>query len=447
MTLSPSARVLFAVAVVAVAAFAWFELPSRRAAEQADADAARLFPRFGAAVDRIVIEQPGQRIELESDANQWNVVAPVHDAAEYSRVATLLAEMSRTRVERNLGVVEDTTPFGFTPASSVVTLFAATDTVAHIELGSHTVDRAFVYARRDDGSILLLPTALARAAALPVDAYRDQNIARFELVEVEAVVVRKKGVAAVEWRRRGENAWFTIVAGDTVAGDSVDVASYIRRFRGMRVGSFIDADTTGAFASPAGVVSLQRYPPAPTITLRFVARGDGTFWNRNDGNTRVVAVAGDVPAALDASVATLRDRRLLHFDPSRATRMTIVTPDTSAILIRAGGNWALPNPALGRVDRDSARDFVRALRALRFREALAIPPGAVDPPAFTLRIVDDHDVVLDELRARPSSRTDGDWLVTSQSSKITTSLAASEIDAIVVRLRRLRSARGRRRRA
>ncbi len=441
MTLSRTSLVLFALALVAVAAFALVELPRRRAAERAQADAQRLFAPFAAPVDAVDIARPADRVRIEVRGTHWQVVAPVDDAAEYSRVATLIDEIEKGEVDRNLGPSADLAAYGLAPPAAIVTLTAARDTLAYLELGTHTVDGDRVYARRRDGDVVLVAPSLLAAAVIDAAAFRDQRIARIDPGEVVAFDVRRGDEPVVRWVRRGVDAWFTVVAGDTVAGDSVAVPMYLRRFRGMRVRAFVAAsDTAHAFARAAGVVRFEKRAPAPAVTLRFSLHADSTYWCRADGDARVVAVHGDVPGALDATLATLRDRRVLQFSPRRATRIAVATPDTSAVLVRAGEAWALPNPALGRIDARAATDFVRALRTLRYTRVVEGGARDVEPALFSLAVSAAGDTLLDELRARPRAGSTETWAVTSRSSGVVAEIPARDIDALVARIRHLRTA-------
>jgi hypothetical protein len=152
----------------------------------------------------------------------------------------------------------------------------------------------------------------------------------------------------------------------------------------------------------------------------------------------VVDVDGDVAGALDASPAVLGDRRLLQFSPAHARRILVVTPDTSAVLVRAGDAWALPNPALGNIDRGAAVEFIRALRTLRYTRVVEGDARRVEPAAFTLRVLAERDTILDELRGRPRADASDVWIVTSHSSHALAELPARELDALVAILGRLR---------
>lgn len=431
MTLSRASRILFVLAVVAVAAYAVLELPRRRVS-QPD----RLFAPFASPIDAVQIDRANERIRAEVRGSRWDVVSPVEDLADYSRIATLIDELEHAEIERHLGGADDLTPYGLSPPAAVVTLESHGEAVARVELGGLTIDKSYAYARRDDGDVVLIPPAVTRAATLPADSYRDSHLTRFDVANVDAFTVQRGREPPVRWRLG--NGWFTVADHDTVAGDSVQVPTYLRRFRGMRVRAFVPpADTAGAFATLAGRVTLHQRN-APALTLRFAARPDSVFWCRIDGATRVVSVHGDVPGALDATVATLRDRRLLHFAPLRAKRIRVATPDTTAVLVRAGDAWALPNPALGRVDARAASDFVRALRALQYRHVLEGAHVSTEPPSFTLAVMAQGDTLLDELRGRQDPATK-DWIVTSRSTGVTAELANANWTELIHRLRRIRT--------
>jgi hypothetical protein len=63
----------------------------------------------------------------------------------------------------------------------------------------------------------------------------------------------------------------------------------------------------------------------------------------------------------------------------------------------------------------------------------------VEPSAFTLLVAAEGDTILDELRGRPRAGSGDAWIVTSRSSRVVAELPASEVRAIVDRLRRLRT--------
>ena len=427
--------VLFLVAVVAVGAFVLFELPQRRAADRERMAAARLFAFDPRTIDAITVQRSDATLRFELTGAHWTMAAPVKDDAEAAAVVPIVSSLAEAAVQRDMGSSGDLARYGLAPPAVAVTLFAAGDTAAALELGGFNVDRSALYARRRDGRVLLVPTSINRAVTLPIDDYRNRRVVVFDLAVVRAFTIDSRVSGRSVWRRGAGESWFTVLAGDTVRGDSVAVPAVLRRLRGLRVQSFA-AGTDSAQAPPLVAVTIHK-DDGSALTVRFFT-APGSVHARVDGNPRTVVVADDPSDIAGASAATLRDRRLLHFDPLRAERMSVTTPDTSAVLVRAGDAWALPNPALGSIDRAMAADFVRALRALRYLRPLASADDPAAHPRFSLVIHGAGDTILDELYCAPAPGGGDLWLARSRSLGGVCEIERSALDEIAARLARLR---------
>lgn len=440
MIASRTTRILFAAALLAVAAFALLELPRRRAQDRAAGEDAPLFQFEPATIDGIRILRRGDELAFAMRDSHWEMTAPLHELAEPSNVAALLQALHTASVERNLGEDDDAKNdrFGLRAPSATIWLAAARDTVARLELGDYTIDRAFVYARRGDHNVVLVPTDLLRASTLPVDQYRNRRIVNFDRSVVRSFDLRTPQGRS-RWTRSPGGGWFTTVARDTVVGDSVAVEGILRTLRGLRVARFLAApDTAGALDDADVVVTLHKTPPAPPVTIRLRCAHGVPCRARCDDEVRVSELDSDVDAVLSAGIDNLRDRHLLNFAPEHAGRIEISTPDTSAVLVRAGERWALPNPALGAIDPARAADLVRALRALRWTRVVDRPTTTNLSHNSVAVIVYARDgSILDGMRGSIS----GDPPVVTGTSR--SSGRATEWDIAVVRtlstlLRRLR---------
>jgi hypothetical protein len=436
--LSRTSRILLLAALLAAGLYL---LLGRGGGDDVDGDAVLRPAGFDPSrLDGMVIERPGDTLRFELRGASWDLAAPVDDVAEQSAVASLLGAFATARISRNLGATGDGGVYGLEPPAARVVMTAGADTVARFDLGGYTADRAQVYGRAGGSSdVLLLPTALLRAASLPVDDYRNPRVASFDLGVAHAYRLQTTR-GRVEWTRGRGQAWFTLAGADTIAGDSVAVEAVLRRARGLRVTAFIaPADTAGVFARADGALTIFRSDGTPPLTVRFARRPGGTFWARCDHETRVVAAEGDVPGILDQTLATLRDRRLVQFPPARAARIEITTPDTSGVLVRAGGVWAHPNPALGAIDGARAAALIRELRSLQWVEMA--PPGEPlpsTPPTFSLVIAGEGGTILEETRAwRRAPGTP--WLATSRSTPGACLVDAAAIESVAATLRRVRS--------
>ncbi|HEX5132953.1 MAG TPA: DUF4340 domain-containing protein [Candidatus Krumholzibacteria bacterium] len=427
---------LFLAATVAVAAYFLVELPRQRDKDQHRRDATRLFEFDAERVDTIILDRPDATLRFAITGTHWVMRSPLHDDAELASVVPLLSTLASAGVERDLGPGSEDARYGFDAPSARLTLLAGSDTVATLELGDYTVDRSFVYARRPDGHVLLVPTAIHRAAMLPVNDFRNRRVAVFDLAAVSAYTLDSRETGTSRWTRGPGDSWFTVAHGDTIAGDSVAVPAVLRRLRGLRVSRFVsDADT--AMTGPALVtVSIRRLDGSLLRVHLF--DHDGVARARVDGNPRVVEVADNPLDIARESFATLRDRRVLQFDPLRALRITVSTADTSAVLVRAGDAWALPNPSLGTLDPRRSADFVRTLRNLQFLRVVDTPLPTATPAAFSLVVYGAGDTILDELSASPAPGEPGIRLGRSRSLGRVCEIDTAAIDAIIAALRRIR---------
>lgn len=436
---SRTTRILLLIAVVAVTAFVLVELPRRRAQERAAEASAQLLDFAPSRVDGVRIDRSDDTLVFAIRGTHWQMLQPASDVAEYSRIASLLQAFSTARVERVLGPATDAHRFGLdTPVA--LTLYAGADTLAHIELGSMTVDRAYLYARRPDGNVVLAPTDLIDTLNLPAGDYRNQRVITFDLSVVRALHLRTPAGVSRWSRVPGGTGWFTVVAGDTIAGDSIAVDAVLRTMRGLRVADFVaPSDTAAAMNPPDVVATIVKAAPAPSVTIRFRCPHSAPCAASLSSERRVVTVNADIDRILAACVATLRERHVLHFAPERTTRIEIDLPDTSAVLVRSGGTWALPNPKLGAIDVEAARNVVRALRALSWvrMAGAGTPPQRPGDPTFSLVLRAGDGTILDE--ARGTIRDAGGVAVgTARRSGLRTEIEPKALHELAVRLRRLR---------
>jgi hypothetical protein len=220
------------------------------------------------------------------------------------------------------------------------------------------------------------------------------------------------------WTRHG-HGWYAGLAHNTVPGDSVAVEAPLHRLRGLRVASFLaPGDTLAAPADSARTIALRMAADRP-VTLRFV-RSDHAWRVHDVTGGRDMMVADDLSDLFAHTTNELRDRRLLQFDPTVAERISFVSPAMSGELVRAGGRWAFPNPAMGRVNPDHAADFVRALRALKWSQPGGEAARTGGHALYRIEIRGAHDRIIDELTGGPydestrwvaSQSSHGAWLI------------------------------------
>jgi len=437
-------RTTAAVLLVAclLAAHYWFvERPRRERAVGRERASARLAPFAAEAATALSIARGDSSLAFVLRGARWDMTAPLEDVADAGTVGTLLAALANAEVARNLGPQSDPTPYGLSPPEMTVVVTAARgDTLLHLDLGRTTVDRAWAYARRAGSSeVLLVPTALRRYAGRAVEDYRYKRSLSFDISAVRSFTFAAPG-RHMRWWRDGSGAWSGVVDADTVAGDPLAVEALLRRLRGLRAARFIDPPAADALMARARYrVEIDKEPPHPTVRLDVVLTDSASAFTRVAGETRAVEVDSSVAQVFRASLASLRDRRLLRFDPAAAHGLEIVTPDTSATLVRRGNDWFPPNPKLGRVHPARVRGLIDAALALRYdRVGDATPDtaAAASPPAFVLVVRGDGGTLLDEMTCRRSGPSR--YRASSRSSGLSGEIDAAGLEALTSAARSLR---------
>lgn len=421
------------VALLAAGAYLLIERPRERAHDRNEATSDRLASFDAASIDSIVIERPHDTVRLTRADSTWRLIAPVSDTAEPGTMGALLNALRTADIERNLGPERDLSPYGLDHPDAVITLASAHHVVLEVAVGKNTVDNAWCYARAASGDVLLVPTDVHQSSTLPADAYRDHRVAAFQVNDVTAYAIRSPN-NRISWYRHA-TAWYALAGRDTVAGDSVAAPSPLHRLRGLRVASFpAPGDTVAAPADSQRVMTLWMGPRH--VTLRF-ARNGNSWLVRDAGTARAMLVNDDIHDLFAHTITELRDRRLLQFDPAVTERIVLLTPTTTGgEIVRAGGHWSFPNPALGRVDPGHAADFVRALRALKWSEPGGEAARTGAHFLFRIEIRGAGGKMIDQLAAGPYDATTC-W-VSSLSSRGSWLIARSTLDDIASRFARLK---------
>lgn len=420
--LSRTSRILLVLALLAAGAYLLIERPRERAQDRKQTANDQLASFDAASIDSIAIERPQDTLVFARADSLWRMVAPVSDAAEPGAIGTLLHALSTADINRDLGAESDLTPYGLDHPDAVITLGAAHRVVLHVAVGKNTVDNAWCYARSPAGNVILVPTDVHQSSTLPVDEYRNRKVLDFQVRDVTAYSVESTD-RSMSWTRRGAR-WFALTGRDSVAGDSVAVLSPLHRLRGLRATHLSQThDALALHVHPPDVKNDSLHTMVVwlgaqhRVALTFLHSQTG--WAADDG-ARFMTLNDDVSDLFAHTTTELRDRRLLQFDPSAAQRITFYSQTATGEIVRSGGHWSFPNPALGHVDRDHAADFVRALRNLKWSEPGDEAARTTGRVHFRIEISGMDGKLIDKLDAGPydaetcwvaSPSSRGTWLI------------------------------------
>jgi len=163
------------------------------------------------------------------------------------------------------------------------------------------------------------------------------------------------------------------------------------------------------------------------------------------GEARIAVTDTTLLAVFRATVAELRDRRLLVFDPSGARRVSIETPQLQMTLVRPGDEWGFPNPAMGRIDQTEVRELLTAIGRLRYSQVVAETgdPASygLSKPEIALTISNGDGASIDRLVCARRGEDRTHYLANSRHAGVVAEVEAGAMDDVVARFQRLRDSR------
>jgi hypothetical protein len=283
-----------------------------------------------------------------------------------------------------------------------------------------------------------------RYALVDVAAFRNERLVTFGFSTVSAFTLRRPG-RSMRWIRDGNGGWSTEREGRTIEGRKRYVEAIVRYLQGARVSEFVPADqieTVAPLDAPRRTIEVET-SDGSHHAVAFGRRLAGRVYARarSDGPDAVsyerYALADtSILEIFDSTVDDLRDRRLLRVDTGRVRKLEVVTPNLRITLVRPGGEWGFPNPALGAVDQRKARRALDATAELEYDRVLDENGAArgsygLSDPAIRITMYGNGGELLDELVCSPrAGETDG-FAVSSRSSGVVGEAGRSGVEALV----------------
>lgn len=258
-----------------------------------------VFPGGREAIERIVLDGAGGRVELVRRGEELWVAAPIDDRADPGTVDRFLDDLTGLQVERFVDAVEPgEDPFGAAVSAVEVT---TAEEVWHLELGSAAGggdDEAAVadgrFARAEGRSFTVAAAALSEALARPAEEWRSLEWARRQVFEIEGVQVRD-GIGELTLARDG-GEW---KLGEGVADFNL-VSDLLYAITGTK------AEALDAVAAGEPRLSITLDPGAEEQRLEvFAAVGDRYPATTGDRQT-ALWLGGDRVRDIEARLAALR---------------------------------------------------------------------------------------------------------------------------------------------
>jgi len=387
-----------------------FEFEGKYRTEQRLLEARRrVYGTEVAAVDSFSrSERAGPTVRLEKRGDTWWLTQPYEWPANLNAVLRILSDLQLLEHETSFAVADlakdgrSLADYGLAEPARTFTFTSGGKTYT-TRLGDDTKIGNRLYLLSPDGTrIHVVGRSLADSLALPLDSLRSESIFTVPVFEVRSLGLQTAAPANLKVRLRRDGGRWGFETPILARADKNRVEVAINALNGLKAKKFLegreaDLDRTG-LASPQLRVTLEGNARRETLLL-----GNPTGAEAPAGSVEYYAKVEDKPTVFATAVpstlveelrgaqASLRDPRILDFDPRTVTSLTLSAPgqpelsiqrleaaagaDAWQLVVRgAGGQAPQTVPADGAV----VGGLLDTLQRLAARRFLSDAPSATD---------------------------------------------------------------------
>jgi len=378
-----------------------------------------------ASIQQLRISGPGfATIELIRSGAQWSLTSPINWPANPHAVNRILNELQFLEHETSFSVAEleknkqSLADYGlepprlsieFTPATAPSSRTTAANTEAQritLQVGDQTKvgNRLYLLSPQRD-RVYVVGLSLARSLNLPLEELRTDDVFSIPLFEARSLTLQTAAASRVRIRQDGQH--WSFEAPIIARANKPQVELTISALNALRVHHFLPAGASPPSTPNTNAelrISLVGNNRQETLILLSEIEAPATAPSKNEAQAVpfVAALEGkstrfvvEVPLPLLNTLRnaqnTLREPRILDFDPEALTAVTLSAPNQAPLTLQqlrssADGQhtWQIvrsstdQGPQLHPVDPQRMRELIQTLRRLSAQRFVSDAPSDAD---------------------------------------------------------------------
>jgi Domain of unknown function (DUF4340) len=327
----------------------------------------------------------GDSFSLERRGEDWFLVKPLEWPANPLAVRRMLNDLQFLEHQTSFRVADlskngqSLDDYGLSQPKTTITFTSGGDTpgttpiTTTLRLGDTTQVGNRLYLLSPDGSrIHVVERELADGFSLPIEQIRADTLMTIQVFEARSLTLQAGGAAGVRVgiRREGDRWSFETPILSRANGDAIELA--INGLDSLRVKSFAaDAPSPSPADAPILQARIEGNNRSETLLVGGPAAGPGDYYAqlRERDELRPAVFIVNIPSELMTTLRNaqdeLRERRILDFDPTAVTAITLAAPNQPELTLRRlegggadGSSWEI-------VRRGDGAQAPRALAADR----------------------------------------------------------------------------------
>ncbi|MEP7071454.1 MAG: DUF4340 domain-containing protein [Verrucomicrobiota bacterium] len=402
-------------------------------------------------VNRLVLKTPAGEMELQKQADHWEIVKPLRARADDQKVNDLIAQITNSRIQQFVADDRgDLHPYGLAEPRGAVTLFSnekANETSAKeqgqvLQIGGMK-DKDQVYVRFTSRNfIYTLPKKLEEILLTTPNDLRDRHLVRFDQNQLDRVTVTPAGREKIVLARKGEG--WTIATENGAAANGTEVRRLLDLLSKEQVTGFaadVASDlpkygldqpqltlTLSSFASENTAETSAGEHPLATIAFGRV-EGENVYARVNE-EPFVVTIRRGLLDEIFTSPAQYRELAIFKWKPEQIHRLGVVS-DKEQIITRAPNNqwqWITGSGEINVTDVQSLLNTLAGLRAVRW--VPDAPAAAFANPQLVINFTTSPDDKAGHQLTVGEKGGDGLWLAKTNEQEGVFGLSAPDLNAL-----------------
>src|SRR5438874_1008413 len=356
----------------------------------------KLTDTFATQVARLSLKTAAGEMELQKQADHWQIVKPLRARADDQKVNDLIAQITTSRIAQFVADdAGDLHPYGLTEPRGTVTIFSDNDKQGQIlQIGGvPEKEKDQVYVRFAPRKfVYTLPNKIETILSTRPNDLRDRHLVRFDQNQLDRITIDAPGRTKTVLARKDQN--WTIVNRNNRAANAAEARRLIDSLAGEQVTNFV-ADVASdlpeyGLDKPQLTVTLSSFASENTAETKAGEHPLATIaFGKIDGEN-IFARVGEEPFMVAVRRSTLdnifadplqwQELAIFKFKPEQIHRLALFT-DHEQSLIRGPNNqweWVTGNGPINTVAVQSLVNTLASLHAVRW--LANVPPAAFDKP-------------------------------------------------------------------
>lgn len=343
----------------------------------------------------ITLERKSDTAVLQKKGANWELAKPVEAKADSATVDGITADLRNLEIQRSFAAGNDLSKYGLATPAATIEFEDGKGAQHTIALGDKDFSGNSVYALIDNSkpqSIALVPASLLDDAEKSVNDLRDRSILDMSNSQVTALTLHDSS-GTIQLKK--EQAGWEITAPHPALADSEAVDSMVSSLS-------TDKFTKVASETPS---DLAKYDLAhPEVTLDATAKDGKQFhlvfskkgtdyYGRDLSRPVIFSVDSTIYNSFDKKFFDLRDKEILHFDPTNVASITV--RNANGLIECSQGKtdeWSMVQPAASKGKAVQGWKLTDPIENARATEIYDKPSAAIlarlEKPAITVMLTD-----------------------------------------------------------